>query len=146
LVPYNMLQAVGRPDLTGRFHLLQLPFYVVICLLLIPRWGIAGAALASTCRFVLDAGLLFWAVRRYCNCFLMRLWTRSLRVAVVLNTALGIELLAIRLWVPGPWVCLGAGVLSLSVYFVLVWIFIIETGEKPAFSAALRMFGSQEAS
>ena len=64
-IPYNALQALGRPDLTGKFHLVELPVYVSLCLLLIPRWGIVGAALAGTLRFTLDTGLLFWAARRY---------------------------------------------------------------------------------
>src|SRR5438445_13024105 len=84
-VPYNMLQAVGKPDITAKFHLLELPLYVVLCLLFIPRWGITGAALASTFRFVLDAGLLFWAVQKYCQCSLKALWTSSFRRIVVLT-------------------------------------------------------------
>src|SRR5207237_9311517 len=69
-VPYTALQALGRPDLTGKFHLLEVPVYLGICIFLIPRWGIAGAALASTLRLVLDAALLFWAAQRYCSCSL----------------------------------------------------------------------------
>ena len=88
-VPYNMLQAVGRPDLTGKFHLLELPFYLALCFAFVPRWGIAGAALASTVRFALDAGLLFWAVRRYCNCSLKGLWTPSFRRTLALTLAAG---------------------------------------------------------
>src|SRR5713226_3773494 len=77
-VPYNLLQALGRPDLTGKFHVLELPLYVVLCVVLIPRWGIAGAAMASTIRFVVDSALLFWASSRYCDCSLRRFLVSAL--------------------------------------------------------------------
>jgi O-antigen/teichoic acid export membrane protein len=144
-VPYNILQAVGRPDLTGKFHLLELPPYIALCLLIIPRWGITGAALASTLRLALDAGLLFWAVGKYCKCSLMSLWTRSLRATLILSLALAAELALIRLSVPALWVRLGAGAASLLIYFAIVWFVIIETREKPALNAVLRMFRSQPA-
>jgi O-antigen/teichoic acid export membrane protein len=63
-VPFSLLQAVGRPDLTGKFHLLELPFYVGVCLLLLHKMGLPGAALAWTLRAVLDAALLFAAAFR----------------------------------------------------------------------------------
>lgn len=144
-VPYNLLQAVGRPDLTGKFHLLELPPYIALCLFLIPRWGITGAALASTIRFALDAGLLFWAVGKYCRCYLMNLWTSSLRATLTLTAALAIELMISRAVVPTAWMRLGAGTVSLLIYFAIVWIFIVETREKPGFTAALRMFRRQPA-
>src|SRR6185437_10435968 len=37
-VPYTALQALGRPDLTAKFHLLEVPVYVGLCIFLIPRW------------------------------------------------------------------------------------------------------------
>jgi O-antigen/teichoic acid export membrane protein len=63
-VPFSLLQAVGRPDLTGKFHLFELPFYVGVCLFLLHKMGLPGAALAWTLRAVLDAALLFAAAFR----------------------------------------------------------------------------------
>ena len=142
-VPYNMLQAVGRPDLTGKFHLLELPPYIALCLFLIPRWGITGAALASTIRLALDAALLFWAVNKYCRCSSKHLWTSSLRATLTLAAALALELTIIHALLSEPRVRLGAGAVSLWIYFGIVWIFVVDTREKPALTAALRMFRSQ---
>lgn len=60
-IPFALLQGVGRPDLPAKFHLLQLPIYVVIAWFSITQWGIAGAAGAWTFRIVLDTILLFGA-------------------------------------------------------------------------------------
>jgi O-antigen/teichoic acid export membrane protein len=59
-VYYAAVQGVGRPDLTARFHLLELPVYAAGAWLLVVRFGIPGAAAAWSLRMVLDTVLL-WA-------------------------------------------------------------------------------------
>jgi len=61
LIPSSLIQGFGRPDITARFHLLELPIYLVLALLLVRGMGIAGAALAWSLRIGLDALLLFGA-------------------------------------------------------------------------------------
>jgi O-antigen/teichoic acid export membrane protein len=60
-VPFSLLQALGRPDLTAKFHLLELPVYLLLLWVLLKHMGIAGAALSWTIRMFLDAFLLFAA-------------------------------------------------------------------------------------
>jgi len=63
-VPFSVLQGVGRADVTGKLHLIELPLHVALAWFLITRWGIAGAASAWSFRSLLDAGLLFLAAHR----------------------------------------------------------------------------------
>lgn len=63
-IPYALLQGVGRPDLTGKFHLVEFPIYVSTVWILILEWGIKGAAVAWLVRVALDAFLLFTAALR----------------------------------------------------------------------------------
>jgi O-antigen/teichoic acid export membrane protein len=130
-LPYNALQAAGRPDLTGKFHLLELPPYIALCLILIPRWGITGAALASTFRFALDAGLLFWAAKKYCRCSLQRTWHGSLRTIVMLTCSLTAALLVLCSTMPTPWLRVGAGILSVFVYLAAAWFLVVREEERP---------------
>src|SRR5262249_45462806 len=44
------VQASDRPDITGLFQIVELPFYIVLMLLLARRFGVAGAAFAGTIR------------------------------------------------------------------------------------------------
>ena len=62
--PFALVQGLGRPNLTARFHLLELPFYMVGLWILLARFGILGAALAWTLRAAADAVLLFAASYR----------------------------------------------------------------------------------
>jgi O-antigen/teichoic acid export membrane protein len=64
LVPFTLIQAAGRPDVTAKLHLAELPLYIVLILLLTRRYGIMGAAIASGLRMTLDAVLLFIVSRR----------------------------------------------------------------------------------
>jgi O-antigen/teichoic acid export membrane protein len=57
--PFALLQGAGRPDLPAKFHLIELPIYVVMAWILIGEFGIAGAAGAWTFRVALDTVLLF---------------------------------------------------------------------------------------
>ena len=42
-VPFGLLQGLGRPDLTAKFHLLELPFYALALWFLSSRLGLPGA-------------------------------------------------------------------------------------------------------
>jgi O-antigen/teichoic acid export membrane protein len=62
--PYGLVQAAHRPDLTAKFHVAEVPFYVALLWWILPRYGIAGAAIAYLARVSLDMILLFLAARR----------------------------------------------------------------------------------
>jgi O-antigen/teichoic acid export membrane protein len=66
-IAFALVQGVGRPDLTAKFHLIELPFYFASAWVLLGRWGIAGAAMAWTLRVALDALLLFVAAFKLCS-------------------------------------------------------------------------------
>jgi O-antigen/teichoic acid export membrane protein len=59
-VPFTHLQSVGRPDVTAKFHLLELPVYLVTLFFLARHFGITGVAVAWLLRVMLDSFLLFW--------------------------------------------------------------------------------------
>ena len=86
-VPYSFLQGLGRPDITAKFHLAELPFYIGLMWILVNNIGIAGAAIAWTLRVGLDALLLFgvsWKLHRM-----------SLRVLLENGLAQGIGALSV---------------------------------------------------
>lgn len=64
-VPFVLIQADGRPDLTAKLHLVELPLYLVLLWWLLGAWGIEGAAIAWVVRVAADTGALYWiALRR----------------------------------------------------------------------------------
>jgi O-antigen/teichoic acid export membrane protein len=58
-VPFGLLQAIGRADLTAKVNLIELPFYLLLLYVALMEWGIVGAAIASTIRLALNSVVLF---------------------------------------------------------------------------------------
>jgi O-antigen/teichoic acid export membrane protein len=61
LIPYGLLTGAGRPDLTAKFHLIELPIHLALTWLLVSKFGLVGAAIAVTVRVAFDTALLLWA-------------------------------------------------------------------------------------
>lgn len=45
-VPFTVAMAAGRPDVIAKYHIVELPLYMVIAILLVQRFGIIGAGVA----------------------------------------------------------------------------------------------------
>ena len=58
-IPFTHVQGAGRPDITAKLHLVELPIYVVALFVLAKSMGIRGVAIAWLLRVVIDAVLLF---------------------------------------------------------------------------------------
>ncbi|WP_413437583.1 flippase [Sulfuriferula sp. GW1] len=59
-IPFAFIQSAGRPDITAKLHLIELPFYLLTIWWLLHTWGIVGAAIAWAARAAIDAIALFW--------------------------------------------------------------------------------------
>ncbi|MDX5934679.1 flippase [Acidithiobacillus thiooxidans] len=59
-IPYGLLQAQGRPDITAKLHLIELPIFLLFLWGGIILSGLPGAALAWTFRTIIDSLLLFY--------------------------------------------------------------------------------------
>lgn len=60
-IALSLIQAVGRPDISAKLHLAELPLYLVMLYAATKTYGAKGAAIAWTARVVIDAILLFAA-------------------------------------------------------------------------------------
>jgi O-antigen/teichoic acid export membrane protein len=125
-VPFSLIQSAGRSDLTAKLHLVELPFYLAVLVLLLRGCGITGAAIAWTLRVVVDAGALFVLARQVLPlrpAVLRRLGaTVALALAALFLTTL-IETVVLKL------VCLALGLL---VFGIVSW-FRVLAGDERAF-------------
>jgi len=64
-IPFAMVQGAGRPDLTAKLHLIELPLYLLALWWLIAMYGVEGAAMAWTARVAVDGAVLFGMARRF---------------------------------------------------------------------------------
>jgi len=139
LVPYSLLQALGRPDVSAKFHLAEFVLYVPMLLIFLHWWGITGAAAAWAVRVTLDAGLLLLAASRLVGAgeHADRL-ARLSRFGMLL---LG-ELVAAALAAPlGAALSAAAAVVLAAAAFGAGWRLALDGVERAAAVDALRRLG-----
>jgi O-antigen/teichoic acid export membrane protein len=78
VLPWVLIQGAGRPDLTARFHMIELAVYLPVLWFMVKHHGVRGAAMAWTFRVLLDAAFLQFAAER----FLRRRYVVRLAAAV----------------------------------------------------------------
>jgi O-antigen/teichoic acid export membrane protein len=136
-IPFTAVWGLGRPDLTAKFHLVELPLYVGACFLLIPSLGIVGAGIAWTLRVALDLVLLIFAMRS-----LLGLPRESLAASGLARVAgvgaalaavvLGLAMLGVSLPVRAV---LAAA--ALAAYAPIVWWLALDDVDRATFLRAL---------
>ena len=64
-IPCVLIQGLGRPDITAKFHLIELVLYIPLVWLLVSTMGITGGGLAWSLRVVIDCAFLILASRQF---------------------------------------------------------------------------------
>jgi O-antigen/teichoic acid export membrane protein len=130
LMPYSLLQAQGRPDITAKFHLAELPLHGLLVWWLIGLWGTTGAALAWTIRVTVDALLLSCAASML-NSMPLRVFVSakviqtSVFLGLFAGVLLAIDSLPLAIWLR----LLGLGLVALPLS-VLVWHYVIDGKDR----------------
>jgi O-antigen/teichoic acid export membrane protein len=140
-VPFAFVQALGRPDLTARFHLAELVVHVPLTLVLVQRWSIAGAAAAWTVRALLDALLVSVAAHRLLGvrgrAVFQDRWPRLIVALAGLAAALVGLQAATGADGVGAAVRLGGVALVGAVFAVIAWMALLLPADRAALRAAL---------
>jgi O-antigen/teichoic acid export membrane protein len=123
-VPFVLIQGAGRPDITAKLHLLELPLYLGSLWQLTKRLGIEGSAVAWTGRITLDAVLLFFLAHRLLP------HKHRLVPNLVATTAAGLLVLYLAT-IPRGLLMKGAFVVSaLLVFGIVSWFWALEPEER----------------
>lgn len=59
-IPFSFLEGIGRPDITAKIQLIELPIYVLTMWFFIRKFGIDGAALVCFLRMLFDSIVLLY--------------------------------------------------------------------------------------
>jgi O-antigen/teichoic acid export membrane protein len=124
-VSFALVQGAGRPDLTAKLHILELPFYFLLLWWLIRRYGVDGAAIAWTLRASVDAVALFGLVRHPLGLALLPL--RRLAVTATLGI-LSLAFLSVE-WQPALRAVMAG--LTVLLFSGLGWFWLFTQDERP---------------
>lgn len=141
--PYSLLQGLGKPNLTGAFHLVEIPIHFVVVWALVNRMGIVGAAIASTLRVLIDAVLLFWA------CSWLRLTSlRILRAHRMVQSCLIMLVLGAAVWLSAAsgltrWEKVTLSAASIVCYLVALWHWSFDARDREFLHTTIRQIPKQ---
>ena len=129
-VPYNLLQGVGRPDLTAKFHLLEVPFHLGLLWFLVTKLGLPGAALAFSARVTLDFLLLTIAALWVTHSSPRLLAGRDVLRSLAILAALTLGFLALWVWSHNLLAQIFFSLLLAAGFLVVTWHYILDLEEK----------------
>jgi O-antigen/teichoic acid export membrane protein len=143
LVPYTLIQGLGRPDVTAKFHLLELPLYAAVLWLLVRHLGIGGAAVAWTMRVGFDALLLFGAAWRLRFASVRTLAEKGLPRSIVAVLTFAISLALATQVGSVLMIHIALSALLLGLFSVGTWCFVLDSGDRTFLAgAAGQIFGT----
>jgi O-antigen/teichoic acid export membrane protein len=123
-VPFALVQGAGRPDLTGKLHLMELPAYTSLLWLMVREYGIEGAAVAWSLRTFFDALALFGMARRLLPT------PGSLRQGAVLLPAFSFVTLVIAALVQGLLIKTAFLLVVILGFCATTWFFLLSPEER----------------
>lgn len=123
-IPYALVQGVGRPDLTAKLHLIELPFYLFAVWWMTRAFGIEGTAIVWLLRVIVDAVILFGVARRLLkeSAFVVK------RSALMLGA--GLTILALSMLPMGVTLKGGFLLLNLLAFALAAWFLILAPEER----------------
>ncbi len=133
-VPSALIQALGRPDLKAKIHLVELPLFIPLLFLLLDKYGVLGAAIAFTVRMVVDfAAFMIVAGALYQKSIASIKWAVS---AVIFGTVLMLMLLIVELDI------LSKNYISIVFLLVFAWFVVsrlLDNNEKSILVSWLKL-------
>lgn len=137
MVPFWLLQGLGRSDVCAKFHLFELVCYVPMVFVFLGWWGITGAAAAWTVRVALDCALLVLAAHRLVGA---AEHAARVRMLFVYGALLALALVAAHLgavYGAGAVPRLGGAIVLAAGMAALGWRVLFTAGERATARAVL---------
>lgn len=122
-VPFVLIQGMGRPAITARILLIQLPFYLPALYMMITYFGINGAAAVMLARVIVDTLLLFIVAGKILP------HNRSQAGIVMISVAAAIILL-IAFSITSVTIKIAFVILVLSLLPPVLWALFLEDDER----------------
>jgi O-antigen/teichoic acid export membrane protein len=123
-VSFALIQGAGRPDLTAKLHLIELPFYLLAAWWLIDSYGIEGAAIAWVARIGVDTIFLLGMAQRFLQikAAIIRQKILAIVAAILILTLASLQ---------ASFVIKGVFLLlTLSVFILIAWFLILAPDER----------------
>jgi O-antigen/teichoic acid export membrane protein len=123
-LPAALVQGVGKPELTAKLHLIELPLYMGVLWWLTKTRGIEGAAIAWTARAAFDALFLFIIAKRFLPARVPFTF-KTILLPVLASVTLALATVPQGLMLKGIFL-----LLTLSLFFFVAWFAVLSPEER----------------
>lgn len=123
-VPFAIMQSIGRPDLTAKLHLIELPFYLLLLWYLLDLYGILGVAIAWVLRVIVDAVCLFSMTYHFLSLDVQYL------ARLVLMMVICLTVFVFGIVIQGVFYKILLLLITLTAFSAGVWFCILSSNEK----------------
>jgi O-antigen/teichoic acid export membrane protein len=141
-IPVTALQAIGKPDVATKYYLLEIPLYILLCFVLIPTYGIEGAAWAWLVRLAIIVPAIHVATSQQMNSGHDTLSLIPIGRAILLNAMLAASMLIAKGISLGVVSLSVVVLLSMLVYGIVSWLYCLDDKDRFIF-AKLVGYGSK---
>ncbi|MHB8143938.1 MAG: hypothetical protein ACYDGX_09835 [Thermoleophilia bacterium] len=124
-IPFVLIQGAGRPDITARLHLIELPIYIAALWWGVTRFGINGAALVWLIRAFVDMTFLFLMSH---HLYFRGKALMNFRGAIAACVIIGTFIVAALPLALAPKLLFTAGVFTVSI--MSGWLFLLSGSER----------------
>ena len=137
-VPFALVQALGRPDLTAKLHLAELLPYLLLLAWCTQTWGILGAAWVWALRVAVDGWILAVFARR-----LLPELREDRRPTIAIGVILGalLLLLSLNLHVTVQLALTAAGLVGAP---IMIWLWFMGRDERRLLLATWKALRSRQ--
>ena len=132
--PLNVVQGSGRPDITAKMTVVELPIYVALLWLMTSRFGIVGSALVWSGRMMIDMLILAYIAQR----FTLGLPLNQRR-DVAVNTVVTL-LFAFAFLQLSTLQRVGYAIVGLSIFGACAWMLLLSDGDRVRLVNVLRHY------
>ena len=123
-IPFALVQGAGRPDLTAKMHLVELPFYLLILWWLLGVYGIKGAAIAWVVRVGIDTLILFVMVQWILPNTKALIWYFFLRIIIA------VCIFIMAGYITGLFIKAICLIGTMTAFIVVTWFWLLAPEER----------------
>jgi O-antigen/teichoic acid export membrane protein len=133
-----MLQAIGQPKLSANYSVFQAISNLILFVLMIPKFGIVGAAFSFTLSQCLFAPWIISKSHYHLKCSVRELVQQSFLLPVVFASIVTVAIAPLALRATNLLLLCSAMALAGLVYVVLIALFALDKRERDAIGSLLR--------
>lgn len=133
-IPFSLIEGIGRPDITAKLQLIELPFYILFMWLAIRNSGIYGAAFVYMLRMFIDCLLMIYFSKKVTGSLLELRFSKKLFYLFLLlflfSLSVIVNMFLIKIFLT---------IVMLLLFVYLTWKFFLDTEDKFLIKSKLRL-------